>query len=161
MKTLTILLRDPDETRTLGRSLGHVAGPGSVVLLRGAVGAGKTTLAQGVLAVWAGVADAASPTYTLIHTYPGEVYHVDLYRLEAAEAWELGLEDVFTLSSRVLVEWPERAPDLIPVDRLVIRLGAEGGGRRAEITAEGERSQRVVEALSNRWTTMRQGGGGG
>jgi len=106
-----------------------------VVLLIGDLGAGKTTLAKGIvegLGV-AGADDVSSPTYTLIHQYgePVRVYHIDLYRLETVkEVRRLGLEDLFEEPVLVLIEWGERFRELMPEDAIEIRLTHLGDDTR-------------------------------
>lgn len=107
-----------------------------VVLLIGELGAGKTTLTKGIVEGLdiAEADDVSSPTYTLIHEYgdPVSVYHVDLYRLETLkEVRRLGLEDLFDQPALVLIEWGERFPELMPDDRIEIRLTHEGEDRRS------------------------------
>jgi tRNA threonylcarbamoyladenosine biosynthesis protein TsaE len=96
------------------------------VLLIGNLGAGKTTLAKGIVK-GLGAAhpdDVASPTFTLIHEYGGgRVYHVDLYRLdEPRQVATLGLDDLFDRDALVLIEWGERFPQLLPAERTEIRI---------------------------------------
>lgn len=116
-----------EETRTLGRALAGILPERGVVLLIGDLGAGKTTLAKGIVeGRKAGSADdVSSPTFTLIHEYgdPVRVYHVDLYRLETVEeAGRLGLEELFDRPALTLIEWGERFPELWPAQRSEIRL---------------------------------------
>ena len=118
-----------EETIALGERLAHTLPPGATVLLIGNLGAGKTTLAKGIVqGLGAAPADeVSSPTFTLIHEYgaPPAVYHVDLYRLESVrEAATLGLDDLFDSPALVLIEWGERFPELMPPDRIEIRLRA-------------------------------------
>jgi len=108
-----------------GRLAGELRG---AVLLIGNLGAGKTTLAKGIVS-GLGAAEpeeVASPTFTLIHEYGGgRVYHVDLYRLdEPREVEGLGLDDLFASGALVLLEWAERFPQLLPADRTEIRIRA-------------------------------------
>jgi len=115
------------ETIALGERLSREVLPArGVVLLIGNLGAGKTTLAKGIVQ-GRGAAPAdevSSPTFTLIHEYGnGRVYHIDLYRLdEARELTTLGLEEIFDRDALVLIEWGERFPDLMPPGHLEIRI---------------------------------------
>lgn len=136
-----IVLPDAAATLALGRRLGERLGAGDVVCLSGNLGAGKTTLARGAIEAWTGYPDEVpSPTYTLVQTYEGEkgeLWHVDLYRLQRPDdAWELGLEDAF-VSAACLIEWPERLGAQLPRDRLDVELKPEGEGRTAALTAHG------------------------
>jgi len=118
--------------------LAHDLPQHAVVLLIGNLGAGKTTLAKGIVK-GLGAADpdeVSSPTFTLIHEYGRrqKVYHVDLYRLDrAAEAVALGLEELFEKDAVVLIEWGERFPRIMPAERIEIRIAACDGDQR-EIT---------------------------
>jgi tRNA threonylcarbamoyladenosine biosynthesis protein TsaE len=116
-----------EETIALGERLARTLPPGATVLLIGNLGAGKTTLAKGIVqGLGAAPADeVSSPTFTLIHEYgvPPAVYHVDLYRLDSArDAATLGLDELFDGSALVLVEWGERFPELMPPGHVEIRL---------------------------------------
>jgi tRNA threonylcarbamoyladenosine biosynthesis protein TsaE len=114
------------ETIALGERLAHELAPRGVVLLIGNLGAGKTTLAKGIVnGLGAGEPDeVSSPTFTLIHEYgEGRVYHVDLYRLdEPREVATLGLDEIFERDGLVLIEWGERFPRLLPAERTEIRI---------------------------------------
>ena len=114
------------ETIALGERLAGELPPRGVVLLIGNLGAGKTTLAKGIVnGLGAAAADeVSSPTFTLIHEYGGgRVYHVDLYRLdEPRQVATLGLDEIFESGGLVLIEWGERFPRLIPAERTEIRI---------------------------------------
>ncbi|MGO4881415.1 MAG: tRNA (adenosine(37)-N6)-threonylcarbamoyltransferase complex ATPase subunit type 1 TsaE [Bryobacteraceae bacterium] len=125
-----------EETIALGERLAKTLPRGATVLLIGNLGAGKTTLAKGIVKGLgaAEVEEVSSPTFTLIHEYgtPPAVYHVDLYRLDRArDAATLGLDDLFDSPAMVLVEWGERFPELMPPDRIEIRLRALDGDQRS------------------------------
>jgi len=116
-----------EETVALGRKLAQLLPSRGVVLLIGDLGAGKTTLAKGIVEGRgaASADDVASPTFTLIHEYgdPVSVYHVDLYRLDTLEqARRLGLEDLLEQPALVLIEWGDRFPELIGVESTTIRI---------------------------------------
>ena len=125
-----------EETIALGERLARELPRRATVLLIGNLGAGKTTLAKGLVKGLgaANPEEVSSPTFTLIHEYgsPATVYHVDLYRLESArEVASLGLDELFDRDALVLIEWGERFPDLMPAERIEIRLRAIGENERA------------------------------
>jgi tRNA threonylcarbamoyladenosine biosynthesis protein TsaE len=119
--------RTEEETIELGRRIGRSLAPRAVVLLIGELGAGKTTIAKGIIQGLGAAEpdDVASPTYTLIHEF-GEnpkVYHIDLYRLErASEVVALGIDELLDQGAVMLVEWGERFSELWPADRIEIHL---------------------------------------
>ena len=132
--------RSEEETIALGRRIAEELPSRAVVLLIGNLGAGKTTLAKGIVeGLGAGAGDeVSSPTYTLIHEYGGRVYHIDLYRLDtAAEVATLGLDEIFDRDAVTLVEWGERFPELMPADRIEIRLAPTGSGDQRDIVITG------------------------
>lgn len=105
------LLRGQDEQRALGAALARALPAGAALFLEGELGAGKTTLTQGLIAAL-GFADAVtSPTYALMHAYPtpaGRVLHVDAYRVrDVAELYEMDLEDLMLGSRLSVIEWGE------------------------------------------------------
>ncbi len=122
-----------EETIALGRTIAAQLPRKAVVLLIGNLGAGKTTLAKGIIeGLGAGDQDeVSSPTFTLIHEYgEGRVYHIDLYRLETeAEVLTLGLDELMDRDAVVLIEWGERFPKLFD-DHFEIRLTALGDDER-------------------------------
>ncbi len=123
-----------EETIALGRTLAaNLPDNGAVVLLIGNLGAGKTTLAKGIISGLgaASIEDVASPTFTLIHEYVDRVYHIDLYRLdEVREVESLGLDEILQHARCVLIEWGERFPQLMPRPRWEIRLNRAGDEER-------------------------------
>jgi len=104
----------PDETIALGRRLAAMLVPPKIVLLRGDLGAGKTTLVKGIAGAFhaASEEDVTSPTFTLIHEYHGpeaNLYHIDLYRVDTPRQLEtLGLDDLISENSILLIEWGEK-----------------------------------------------------
>ncbi|WAX95968.1 tRNA (adenosine(37)-N6)-threonylcarbamoyltransferase complex ATPase subunit type 1 TsaE [Aminobacter sp. NyZ550] len=146
----------PDEAATtqLGEDLAMAVRPGDVFLLDGDLGAGKSTLARGLIRALA--ADPAhevpSPTFTLVQSYdtPVAVHHFDLYRLSSPEELEeLGFDEAVS-SGVALVEWPERATDAMPATSLRIAFQHEGDGRRITITGDGPAFDRVARSLAMR-----------
>jgi tRNA threonylcarbamoyladenosine biosynthesis protein TsaE len=126
-----------EETIALGRRIAKMLWRPVTVLLIGDLGAGKTTLAKGIVeGLEAAVQDeVSSPTFTLIHEYGHDVYHIDLYRLDtAAEVMRLGLEELLTRDAVVLVEWGERFPRMWPEDRVEIRITVAGDEREFHVT---------------------------
>lgn len=133
---MELLLDSPAASQELGAALGRLLGPGSVVLLSGELGAGKTVLARG-LAQGLGVAadyDIVSPTFTLLNIYPGRVrlFHADLYRLDQEATAELELLEE-AAGGVLAVEWAERAAGLWPADAVSVRLERLGRGRRRAV----------------------------
>ena len=104
----------PEETIALGRELASQLAPPKIVILRGDLGAGKTTLVKGIAEGFNAAShdDVTSPTFTLIHEYRGPsvtVYHIDLYRVDTQRELEtLGLDDLMTDNSVLLIEWGEK-----------------------------------------------------
>lgn len=114
MATQEFITHSAEETIALGRSLAGVLAPPKLVLLRGDLGAGKTTLVKGIAEAFqaASAEDVTSPTFTLIHQYLGpevNLYHVDLYRIDTLRQLEtLGLDDLMAANSILLIEWGEK-----------------------------------------------------
>ncbi len=124
-----------EETVALGEHLAQSLPRRSTVLLIGNLGAGKTTLAKGIVKGLGAASpeEVSSPTFTLIHEYgsPVAVYHVDLYRIDTArDAATLGLDDLFDADAMVLIEWGERFPELMPAGCIEIRLRPLDGDER-------------------------------
>jgi tRNA threonylcarbamoyladenosine biosynthesis protein TsaE len=144
-----ITLADAAASQAFGRALAAQVRPGDVVALSGQLGAGKTSIARGLLAALGLEGEAPSPSYAIVQPYdPPEVafsvLHVDLYRIDDPdEAEDLGLEDARG-DSLLLVEWPERLPDAWWADALWLTLTIEADGSRG-LTA------RVPAAWKDRW----------
>ena len=109
-----------------GERFGRAARPPLVVAIAGELGAGKTTLVRAICRGYGVRDDVTSPTYALVHEYRGArgpVYHLDLYRLgSAGELTNIGGNDIISSNALVLVEWPERAGDLLPATTVPIEL---------------------------------------
>ena len=140
MTRIMIDLEDEAATAALGARLAAVLQDGDILLLSGDLGAGKSTLARGLIGALTGAAEAPSPTFTFVETYDAPAFalrHFDLYRLDRPEdVWELGLEEALS-DGAVLIEWPERLGPLLPADGLAIRLNIDGA-RRIAVIAPGE-----------------------
>jgi tRNA threonylcarbamoyladenosine biosynthesis protein TsaE len=114
--TREFITKSPDETIALGRKLAEMLAPPKLVLLRGDLGAGKTTLVKGIAHGFqaASEEDVTSPTFTLVHEYRGPsatLYHIDLYRVDTLRELEtLGLDDLIGENSVLLIEWGEKFP---------------------------------------------------
>lgn len=125
----------PAETRRVGQELLPELLPDGTLLLLGDLAAGKTVLAQGVAAgLGIDPAEVQSPTYTLVREHQGPrgpLLHLDLYRLEPAQAAMLGLEEILAAPAVKVVEWAERLPLRVPA-ALVLHLGRPDGGAGEE-----------------------------
>jgi tRNA threonylcarbamoyladenosine biosynthesis protein TsaE len=116
--TREITTHSAEETIAFGRTLAELLAPPKLVLLRGDLGAGKTTLVKGIAAAFeaADEEDVTSPTFTLVHEYRGpraNIYHIDLYRVDTPRELEtLGLDDLRSDNSVLLIEWGEKFPRL-------------------------------------------------
>ena len=144
------LLVDADATEALGAQLAQAVSPG-IIYLNGDLGAGKTTLARGLLRALGHSGKVRSPTYTLVEPYTlaaCQVYHLDLYRLADAEELEwLGLRDMLADPALLLVEWPERGSGYLPAADLAINLEFSGDGRVASLVATSPAGQHWLEQL--------------
>jgi tRNA threonylcarbamoyladenosine biosynthesis protein TsaE len=125
-----------EETIDFGRTLLELLSPPKIVLLRGDLGAGKTTLVKGIAAAFdaASEEDVTSPTFTLIHEYRGpraNLFHIDLYRIDTPRELDtLALDDLRSENSILLVEWGEKFPRLAQERDLEISLEREGESER-------------------------------
>lgn len=111
------------ETEKLGEKLGTIVKPGTIILLRGDLGTGKTVLTRGIARGLGIEEPITSPTFTLIHQYQGRLplYHFDIYRIEdPEEMYDLGYEEFFYGDGITVVEWPERLQWLLPDEYLEI-----------------------------------------
>ncbi len=139
--TREITTHSAEETIAFGRTLAELLAPPKLVLLRGDLGAGKTTLVKGIAEGFdAALAEnVTSPTFTLIHEYRGplaDLFHIDLYRVDTPRELEtLGLEDLRSARSVLLIEWGEKFPRLLRERDVEIALERDGeSGRRIKIS---------------------------
>lgn len=148
MRELRLHLAGPDDAASLGARIAALLEAGDAVLLKGGLGAGKTTLARAIIAALTGETDAPSPTYTLVQSYETGagfgLLHADLYRVEdEGELDELGLDEALDHGA-ALIEWPDRLGAWRPADRLDIHLEETGdGGRDVRLTAHGSWETRL------------------
>jgi tRNA threonylcarbamoyladenosine biosynthesis protein TsaE len=125
-----------DETTELGRRLAAELNPGSIVLLRGDLGAGKTTMVKGIAEGFqaAKAEDVTSPTFTLIHEYRGPavtLFHIDLYRIDTQRELDtLALDDLMTAKSILLIEWGEKFERFAKERDAEIAIEHRGGDER-------------------------------
>jgi tRNA threonylcarbamoyladenosine biosynthesis protein TsaE len=132
----TIRSRSPAETESLGRELAVRLLPGDLVLLRGSIGTGKSVLARGIAEGLGAQEWKGSPTFALVNEYETSppLYHVDLFRLSAPEAEDIGLEDYTRDDAVVVVEWADRAEayvsELARGRRFEIDIEDRGGDER-------------------------------
>ena len=138
------------DTLALGAELAGGLEAGMVIYLAGELGAGKTTLARGVLRALGYGGKVKSPTFTLVELYEVSslyLYHFDFYRFDdPRELADAGFRDYFNPDSVCLVEWPEKAAGLPPAD-VLISMRLEATGRRVEIFADTEAGRRCIERL--------------
>ena len=138
-------------TERLGERLGASARPGDVFALWGELGTGKTVLAKG-LARGLGVSGpVTSPTFLLVHEYDGPVpmYHVDFFRLDPKDVGGVGWEEYLDLDGVVVIEWPDRAAESLPRERLDVRLEhVAQTKRRVRLESHGGRAAELVSAVA-------------
>lgn len=132
---MTFRTHSAAETTALGARIAASLEPPALILLVGDLGAGKTTLAKGIIEALGAAPpqDVLSPTFSLVHEYEGDpkVYHLDLYRLHSLPELEtLGLEDLWDQRAVVLVEWGEKFGRHLPGNRIEVRLEHAGGNAR-------------------------------
>lgn len=152
--TAALSVPNADAMRTMGRALGNAVaqtrGHALVITVQGELGAGKTTLVSGLLNALGVPGPVRSPTYTLIEPYETgavQVYHMDLYRLtDAREVEALGIRDLLTTDSALLIEWPERGEGVLPQADLEIAIDyADDVGRHLSLAAGSAAGRQLLE----------------
>ncbi|HKY00922.1 MAG TPA: tRNA (adenosine(37)-N6)-threonylcarbamoyltransferase complex ATPase subunit type 1 TsaE [Burkholderiales bacterium] len=150
-----LALELPEEAATvaLGARLAQSLVPGLAVYLEGELGTGKTTLVRACLKALGYVGRVKSPTYTLVEPYELSrlsLYHFDFYRLNEPREWlDAGFRDYFNDASVCLVEWPEKAGELLPPPDLNIHLQYKDPGRKATLQAMTPRGATLLQSISN------------
>ena len=155
MVALKVILPDERATLALGAALAQAIEPGLVIYLRGELGAGKTTLARGLLRALGHEGPVRSPTYTLVEVYAVsrlDLHHFDFYRFHDPREWiDAGFRESFNGRNVSLIEWPERAGGMLPPADMEIALALHATGRSAELTSNSIRGQKCLALLEERW----------
>lgn len=149
MKEIVFTTNSIEETHALGEKIGKYSKEGFVILLDGDLGAGKTTLTQGIAKGLDIEANVTSPTFTIQKIYEGrlKLYHFDAYRLEGIEQ-DLGFEEYIDGDGVVVIEWGKFIPNLIPEEYLAISIKLlDEDSREFTIVAKGKKYEELVEAL--------------
>lgn len=154
MKRFVFTTASAEETNQLGRQLGAQLQPPILIALHGDLGAGKTTLTQGIAAGLGVHRRITSPTFTLVNEYPlgngWRLVHIDSYRLNSDEADSIGLEEILDDEvAIVIIEWAERVAALLPPERIDIQLtsGEDMESRTVTFSAEGRPAESVADRL--------------
>ncbi len=119
------------ETRALAARLGNELSPGSVIAMHGQLGAGKTCFVTGLARALGVTQPVTSPTFTVINEYAARLplYHMDLYRIgDPDELWALGFDDYLSPDGITVIEWPERAGDLLPPQTINVQIEVQDTG---------------------------------
>ena len=147
-----IITNTPEETKDLGERLGRLLKDGDIVCLYGELGAGKTTFVQGIakgLDIKEGF--VASPTFVIVNEYKGRLplYHIDLYRLNSlSEIEDIGILEYLKGKGVTVIEWAEKAEEILPEERLTIYLENPGGGKRKiSFKGKGNRFTEILNGL--------------
>ena len=153
-ESCTIVTDSPEGTRAVAAHIGRLAKPSLVIALSGELGSGKTCFVQGLAQGLQVPADryVTSPSYTLIHSYPGRLtlHHVDLYRLAGGDLEDIGLLDLMEESGVTAIEWPERLAADLPREHLAVDIRfVDETSRRITLTAYGLAPSILLQGLPN------------
>lgn len=155
LNTVHLTLVGLEDTRRLGALLGETAEEGDVLALDGPLGAGKTSLTQGLAAGLGVPGRVLSPTFAMVMVHEGgrlPLVHADLYRVgDPSELEELGFEEQLQGGGVVAVEWAGRFPEALPQDHLAVALDGLGDERSVTLTPRGPRGARWAAAAASRW----------
>ena len=149
MKTLIMKTKSREETWQLGEKLGRLVQPDMVFLLQGDLGAGKTTLTQGIAKGLDITRNVTSPTFNILKIYHGRMplYHIDAYRMEGVSQ-DLGLDEFLDDDGLTVIEWSQFMPNLVPDQYLRISIHLlDGDAREFIFEAIGERYEKLLEEL--------------
>jgi len=139
-----------EETHALGEKIGASAGENMVVLLSGDLGAGKTTLTQGIAKGLGVRRNVTSPTFTILKIYRGRMplYHIDAYRLEGVTQ-DLGFEELMEDDGLTVIEWSQFIPEIIPDEYLSVSIHLlDEDARRFDFEAKGKRYEEFLEEIA-------------
>ena len=140
------------DTRRLAMRLADAITPPCTIALVGTLGSGKTQLVRFLVEALRGdPAAVTSPTYVLLQTYAARwtIHHLDFYRLQsAAQAWDLGIDELFEQPCVVLIEWADKFPECLPPDHVALSLSLDDGPRTATLRGTGPRSDAIVRAVT-------------
>jgi tRNA threonylcarbamoyladenosine biosynthesis protein TsaE len=145
-----VISRSPTQTRRVGMRLGELLMPGDVVCMEGDLGAGKTTLAQGIASGWGSYDSVTSPTFVLVNVYrrldQSQLFHLDAYRLSGPEeALDLDI-DAMLAGGPLIVEWADRVSEALPDEFLWIKMKLINDEQRDfVVNARGERHKLLLE----------------
>lgn len=152
MKELKILLSNEKNTLDLGENISAHLAEGFLIFLKGDLGAGKTTLARGLIKGLGYVGSVKSPTYSLIEQYEFNAFtlnHFDLYRFINPNEWlASGFQEYINSYDVTLIEWPEKSAELLPKPDLEIELAYKNESRIAYINSFTEKGYKCLENLS-------------
>ena len=152
MKDLKILLSNEKNTLDLGESISAHLTKGLLIFLKGDLGAGKTTLARGLINSLGYVGSVKSPTYSLIEQYEFDAFtlnHFDLYRFVSSNEWLLsGFQEYINSHDVTLIEWPEKSSGFLPKPDLEVELLYKNESRIAHINSFTEKGHKCLKNLS-------------
>lgn len=150
VNSLEIFSRSPEQTRRVGMRLGKLLQCGDVICLQGELGAGKTTLVQGLAQGWGSLDAVSSPTFVLVNLYrrpdSSSLFHLDSYRIETVlEAEALDLDDML-MQGPLVIEWPERIKPILPKEHLWVQLNYQDDEQRSMLfTPHGARYLQMMD----------------
>ena len=145
-----VISRSPNQTRRIGMRLGELLLPGDIICLEGNLGAGKTTLVQGIASGWGSYDMVSSPTFVLVNVYrrldQNRLYHMDGFRLSGSdEAFELDI-DTMLEQGPLVVEWADKIKDALPEDHIWMKMKLINDEQRDFIVkANGERHKVLLD----------------
>jgi tRNA threonylcarbamoyladenosine biosynthesis protein TsaE len=159
MDTININLESLEITNLFGIFLGRIVEPGNVICLDGDLGSGKTTLTQAIAKGLDVPPDyyVTSPSFNIFHEYPGRIplYHMDFYRLHSSnDVIDIGLDEYFYQDGLSIIEWSEKALDILPEDRLSMRLKTVAENARQLVCSFTQQSwqhklESIIRKISN------------